>query len=59
MSDDNDSGPYRRDAQGFRTRPEDPNRGAHWYELLVFGLVRYVWVWVPIVIGLVWWMSRG
>jgi len=56
MSDDNESGPYRRDRQGFRTAPGNPDRPAYWWELLVFYLFRYFWVLLAVLTALLFWL---
>ena len=60
MSDDNESGPYRRDKQGFRTAPGDPNRQAYWWELAVSFGFRYFWVLLAVLVGLfIWFRMHG
>ncbi|MEO7993107.1 MAG: hypothetical protein ABI743_01810 [bacterium] len=57
MSDDNSSGPYRRDKQGRRTAPEDRNRKAFWWEWVVFFIVRYFWLLIIAIIAVAVWRS--
>ena len=59
MSDDNQSGPWRRDKAGFRTAPGDRERKAYWWELVIYALFRGFWFWLALGIAGWWWWWRS
>lgn len=59
VSDDNITGPYLRDRQGHRLPPASKERPPYWYEVLVFVLVRYAWLWIPLGLAAWWWRQQG